>query len=74
MSLDLQFKLKQNPLYIKFLREYSYWYKYLNRSDTYFKDFELEMKKIYKLNTSDKISKTLDTIEMIETLFSALQK
>lgn len=73
MSLETQFKLKQNPLYIRFLRENSYWYKYLNRDASYFKEFELEMKKIYKLNPSDRISKAIDAIDMLQTLFSSLK-
>lgn len=73
MSIELQFKLKQNPLYIRFLRENSYWYKYLNRSDDYFKEFEIEMKKVYKLNPSDKISRAIDTFDMIQTLLSTLK-
>ena len=73
MSLELQFKLKQNPLYIRFLRENSYWYKYLNRDSNYFKDFEVEMKKVYKLNPSDKISRVIDTFDMMQTLLSAFK-
>jgi hypothetical protein len=74
MSLDIQFKLKQNPLYIKFLRENSYWYKYLNRDPIYFKEFETEMKKVYKLNPSDKISRAIDTFDMLQALISTLKK
>lgn len=72
MSIDLQFKLKENPLYTKYLTEASYWYKYLNRDPKYFKDFETEMKKVYKLNPSDKISKAIDTVDMLTSIFSAL--
>lgn len=73
MSIELQLKLKQNPLYIKYLRENSYWYKYLNRDIGYFKQFEIEMKKAYKLNPSDRISRAIDTFDMIGTLLSTLK-
>ena len=73
MSLELQFKLKQNPLYIKFLRENSYWYKYLNRDPKYFKDFEVEMKKVYKLNPTDKISRAIDAFDMMQTILSTFK-
>lgn len=73
MSLELQFKLKQNPLYIRFLRENSYWYKYLNRDISYFKEFEIEMKKVYKLNPSDKISRVIDTFDMVQSILSTLK-
>ena len=32
MSLDIQFKLRENPDYLKYLRENSWWYKVLNRN------------------------------------------
>ena len=73
MSLDLQFKIKNNPNYIKYLRENSHWYKYLNRSSDYFKQFEEEVKTAYKLRPADRISKALDTFDMIQTLLSTLK-
>ena len=73
MNLELQFKLKKNPLYIRFLRENSYWYKYLNRDPNYFKEFEIEMKKIYKLNPTDKISRVIDTFDVVQTVLSTLK-
>ena len=39
MTLDIQFKLKSNPLFIKYLHENSYWYKTLTRSPESFNDF-----------------------------------
>jgi len=73
MSLELQFKIKNNPNYLRFLRENSHWYKYLNRSNDFFKDFEEEVKKTYKLRPTDRISKALDTFEMIQTLLTTLR-
>ena len=32
MKLDVQFKIKNNYLLQKYIRENSYWYKYLNRN------------------------------------------
>ncbi len=66
MSLDIQFKLKDNPDYLKYLRENSWWYKVLNRNPNEFKRFEEEVKKSLHLNRVDKIEKTLSTIEMLE--------
>ncbi len=73
MTLELQYKLKKNPNYLKYLRENSTWYKYLNRDPNLFISFEEEMKKNYKLKTSDKLSKALDTFEMIQTIFLTLK-
>ena len=73
MSIDIQFKIKNNKNYIKFLRENSYWYKYLNRDPNNFKLFEEEVKTVYKLRPTDKISRAVDTIEMLQTLFTNMK-
>ena len=73
MNLDTQFKLKSNPLYIKYLRENSYWYKQLNREPNNFKKFEEELKINYRLRPEDRLSKTLDYIEMIQMVMSSLK-
>ena len=38
MVLDLQFRIKNDERLKQFLRENSYYYKYLNRSPSYLKD------------------------------------
>ena len=48
MTLDLQFKIKNNPNLQRYLRENSNWYKYLNRNPIYYKDFIDDMKDKYK--------------------------
>lgn len=73
MTLDVQFKLKSNPIYIKYLHENSYWYKILNREPNKFNDFVEEVKVNYKLRPSDKINKALSTFEMISNVISALK-
>ena len=40
MTLDLQFKIKNNPNYVRYLREHSEWYKELNRNPNIFPLFE----------------------------------
>ena len=39
MTIDIQYKLKSNPVYLKYLRENSNWYKVLNRYPEKFNDF-----------------------------------
>lgn len=73
MNLETQFKLKNNPLYIKYLRENSFWYKTLNREPNSFRAFEEEVKINYKLRPTDRISKALDYMEMIETIMATLK-
>ena len=73
MTLEVQFKLKSNPLFIKYLHENSYWYKILNREPDMFNEFVNEVKKNYKLRPSDKINEALNTFEMITSIFGALK-
>ena len=70
MNIDIQYKIKNNKNYLKFLRENSNWYKYLNRDPNNFKFFEEEVKTVYKLRPADKISRAVNTIEMLQTLFT----
>ncbi len=70
MNIDIQYKIKNNKYYLKYLRENSNWYKYLNRNPSNFKLFEEEVKNVYKLRPTDKISRAIDTFEMLQTLFT----
>ncbi len=69
MRFDVQMKLRSNPLYIKFLRENSNWYKYLNRNPDRFDEMVQEMKKKYKLRTTDKINNVIDSVDLITKIF-----
>ena len=66
----MRMRLRENPLYIKFLRENNIWYKLLNRNPNSFDLFIKEMKIKYKLRTSDKIEKISDTLDIVSNLFS----
>ncbi len=72
MSIDIQYKIKENLLNARYLRENSNWYKKLNRSPIYFKLFEEEMKKNYKLNTEARISKIVDSLDTISRFMDIL--
>ena len=72
MTLELQFKMKSNPLYIKYLHENSHWYKILNRNPDMFNNFVEEVKTNYKLRPSDRINKALSTFEMVSAIISSL--
>ena len=39
MTLDIQFKIKNNANYLRYLRENSFWYKELNRNPENYKKF-----------------------------------
>ncbi len=72
MPLEIQFRLRENPLYIKYLRENNIWYKRLIREPQSFNIFVEEMKTKYKLRTSDKINKVVDTLDVVSNLFSSM--
>ncbi len=65
MRFEIQLKLKENPLYIKFIRENSQWYKILNRNPEMFNKMIDEMKEKYKLRTTDKINNVVDSVDLI---------
>ena len=73
MNVEIQYRLRSNPNDIKYLREKSYWYKFLNRNKNYFKQLEEEMKKEYKLTSEDKINKMANSINMLSKFIDILQ-
>lgn len=73
MILDVQFKIKNNPYYQRYIRENSYWYKILNREPNRFKEFEEQAKERYGLRPADKINRILETMEMLQTLMSSFK-
>ena len=73
MNLNIQYKINQDPKQKQFLRENSYWYKYLNRGDIYYKDFIDDMKNKYKLKPTDRLNKIMDDINMVRTFLEVLK-
>ncbi len=73
MTLDIQFKIKNNPNYLKYIRQNSLWYKELNRNPESFKLFEEEVKEKYKLRPSDRIEKAIETFELLQNVISTLK-
>lgn len=73
MNLNLQFKINSNELMESYLRENSYFYKYLNRNEAYFDLFVEKMKEDYKLRTKDKITKFTDRLDMFSSFFEVLK-
>ena len=74
MTIEIQYKLKNNPNYLRYIRQKSNWYKILNRNPNLFKKFEEEVKEVYQLRPTDRISKALDTIELLQNVISTLKK
>ena len=73
MQLPIMMKINEDSIQKQFLREYSYWYKYLNRDIAYYKDFLNDMKLKYKLTTSDKINKLVADINMFKSILDVLK-
>lgn len=73
MTNEVNNKLKSNPLYIKYLREHSYYYKLLNRDPNLINGFIEEAKKEYKLRSIDRISKLSDYMDFFSSIVSNLK-
>lgn len=73
MTLDIQFRIKNNPMYQNYIRENSYWYKTLTRHPETMKEFEEKAKERYSARPSDKIGRLLNTMEMITSIVSTLK-
>ena len=73
MSLELQFKIKNNPNYLKYLRYHSNWYKELNRNPANFALFEEKVREEYRLRPVDRIGKALEMLEMAQMIMSTLK-
>ena len=73
MEYDIQYKINNDINLKRFLRENSYWYKYLNRNSNSFKYFVDDMKVKYKLTTVDKINKTMDNINMLQSFLDVFK-
>lgn len=65
--------IKKRPLIYSYLRENSYWYKYLNRSPVYLKNVEEAAKKYYKQTTEDKIEKLSNSISLVSNILDVLK-
>ena len=73
MTIDTQIKINNNPIQKQFLRENSYWYKYLNRNSKYYSSFLNDMKIKYKMTTTDKINKAIDSINMLSEIIGSVE-
>lgn len=69
MRFDIQMKLKSDPLYIRFIRENSEWYKILNRNPDRFNEMVEEMRKKYQLRATDKINNFFDSVDLVTKIF-----
>ena len=73
MTYMLQNRISSDINLKRFLRENSYWYKALNRNENVYLEFVNDMKVKYKLTTTDRINKTIDSIGMIQSFLEVLK-
>ena len=73
MNIKTQLIIKGNPNIYQYLRENSYWYKYLNRNPNVMKELIIEMKQKYKLTTSDKLERINNGVSMINSFMDILK-
>ncbi len=73
MNLDLQMKFRNDIKYYTYLKENSYYIKYLNRGSLTYEKFVSDMKVKYKERTSDKISNFIDNIDLVSTIIDTLK-
>lgn len=73
MKIDVQFKIKNDPMLQRYIRENSYWYKNLNRNPNLLNSLSDEMKERYKLTTADKINNFGQKLDLIKTFINVLK-
>lgn len=73
MRLDVQFKIKNDKMLQKYIRENSYWYKILNRNPNMINTMVDQMKEKYKLTTADKINNISEKLDLIKTFMNILK-
>ncbi len=73
MRLDVLFKIRSDPNLYRYLKENSYWYKYLNRDPSSIRIMEEEMKKKYKLTTADKINNLSSKLNLLNSFIEIMK-
>ena len=73
MQLKILYALKQDVKMHSYLKENSEWYKLLNRNANNYDAYIKAMKKKYRLNVTDKISDTIDNIDMIASIINTVK-
>ena len=72
MQVETRLKIKSDPNLYRYLRENSYWYKYLNRSPIFLRRLEEEMKEKYRLRPSDKIENISNSLNLIKSFLEVI--
>ncbi len=73
MNIELKMYIDKNPNLKRYLKEHSYWYKYLNRDPRSIKTMEDAMKKEYKLTAEDRLEKLNKNISLVYNFLDILK-
>lgn len=73
MTVELQLKINADQRLKSFIRRYPNWYKLLNRNPLLYNEFVKAMKETFKITTTDKLNKTLNSISMLQTFIEVLK-
>ena len=74
MRRDIINKVKNDPNLYRFLREHSEYYKLLNRDPKNISIVEKKMKEEYSLTTEDKLKKTSERLELLQTIMEIVNE
>jgi hypothetical protein len=68
MTLENQIEFRNNPKYLEYLKQNSNYIKFLDRDVIDYKRFVEEMKIKYQERATDKISKAIDNIDVLNNI------
>lgn len=73
MQVRALIELRKDAKMMELLKYNSYWLKELNRNPLAVNDYKKAMRIKYRLRASDKISDTIDNIDIISNVLNALK-
>ena len=73
MELNIIYKIKSDKKQYDYLRRNSYWYKYLNRDPNNYKLFLSEYKKNNRNETTNKVSNTINNLDMVTNILKVIE-
>ncbi len=73
MNINTIIKLKNNPQALEYLHKNSKWYRELNRKDEAYQDMISEMNSRKRIETTNKISNTIDNLELVSSILNVIK-
>ena len=73
LKADILIKINSDPKLKEFINNNSYWYKILTRDPKQIGEFINSAKEFYQLRKTDKFKKTLEYIELFQTIIETIK-